>query len=84
MQEDGVATAIQTIYRDLEYAKSLIKRQAHVTNDDKINDEEWTLIGDEDDPELIQRIQDFDISHLHGGLRKSIQFNGRESLDLGA
>lgn len=28
MQEDGVATAIESIYRDLEYARSLIKRGA--------------------------------------------------------
>ena len=26
IQEDGVATAIESIYRDLEYARSLIKR----------------------------------------------------------
>jgi sterol 3beta-glucosyltransferase len=27
-QEDGVATAVESIYRDLEYARSLIKRPA--------------------------------------------------------
>ena len=79
-----MATAIQTIYRDLEYAKSLIKRRAHLTNDGNINDEEWTLIGDDDDPELVKRIHDLDIHQLHAGMRKSFQLAGRESLDLGA
>ncbi|KAF9270570.1 hypothetical protein L218DRAFT_952672 [Marasmius fiardii PR-910] len=32
--ENGVATAIESIYRDLEYAKSLIKRNAPDTDDD--------------------------------------------------
>lgn len=31
-QENGVATAIESIYRDLEYARSLVKR--HITDDD--------------------------------------------------
>ena len=29
LQENGVATAIEAIYRDLEYARSLIKGAAH-------------------------------------------------------
>jgi sterol 3beta-glucosyltransferase len=36
VQENGVATAIESIYRDLEYARSLIKRS-------NINDEESNL-----------------------------------------
>ena len=84
IQEDGVGTAIKTVYRDLDYAKSLIKQRAHVTNDDNA-DEEWTLIGDEDDPELIRRIQEYDPAMLSGGARKSFQLGGgKESLDLGA
>ena len=57
--EDGVAEAIKTIYRDIEYAKSLIKHQAGskapVTaaeedvgdNDDDGSVQEWTLVDDD-------------------------------------
>ena len=55
-----------------------------MTNDDNFNDEEWTLIGDEEDPELIRRIQEYDPAMLSGGARKSFQLGGRESIDLGA
>ena len=79
-----MATAIKTIYRDLEYAKSLIKHRAIVTNDDNINEEEWTLIEDEDDPEMIRRIQEYDPSVPSAGVHKSFQLGGRDSLDLGA
>ncbi|KAK7552504.1 hypothetical protein IWX46DRAFT_632352 [Phyllosticta citricarpa] len=67
-KEDGVGTAIKTIYRDLEYAKSLIKRRApreesggasadqnddHHHNDSADDaEEEWTFVEDDSDPEL--------------------------------
>jgi hypothetical protein len=66
-----VQNAIQAIYRDLEYAKTLIKvrsagskdasSDAH-QNDDLTADieESWTFIGDESDPELQKRIRDWD------------------------
>ncbi|RFU27887.1 hypothetical protein B7463_g8437, partial [Scytalidium lignicola] len=63
--ENGVDTAIQSIYRDLEYAKSLIKgRRGKSAGDDSVEDSEesWTFIGDDNDPELIRRIHDWDIS----------------------
>ncbi|KNZ79620.1 Sterol 3-beta-glucosyltransferase [Termitomyces sp. J132] len=44
--ENGVSTAIESIYRDLEYARSLIK---HVDNDDESNDHTTFK------PEFIQR-----------------------------
>ena len=87
-QEDGVATAIQAIYRDLEYAKSLIKRR---TKDDEAGgfpeEENWTFIGDESDPELKRRIQDWDRNWTEGGNmygRRSFQARRKVSLDLGA
>jgi sterol 3beta-glucosyltransferase len=40
LQEDGVATAIESIYRDLEYARSLIKR---TSSDDSENGEDATI-----------------------------------------
>jgi hypothetical protein len=35
-QEDGVATAIESIYRDLEYARSLIKRTSVDDDSEKV------------------------------------------------
>ena len=55
-----------------------------MTKDDTFNDEEWTLIGDEEDPELIRRIQEFDPAIFVRGARKSFQLAGKASLDLGA
>lgn len=62
--------AIQAIYRDLEYAKTLIKRRgsdskhtsATMLDDDDFGEieESWTFIGDESDPELAKRIQDWE------------------------
>jgi len=62
LQENGVDTAIQSIYRDLEYAKSLIKNRDGKTIDDSPEDSEesWTFIGDDNDPELIRRVHDWD------------------------
>lgn len=61
-QENGVETAIQCIYRDMEYAKSLIKRKAgknaHVEPDDdeESAEESWTFIGkDEPDPDMTTK-----------------------------
>jgi len=61
-QEDGVDTAIQSIYRDLEYAKSLIKgRSGKVDDTLEDSEESWTFIGDDNDPELIKRIHEWEI-----------------------
>ncbi|EXJ85740.1 sterol 3beta-glucosyltransferase [Capronia coronata CBS 617.96] len=69
-KENGVQTAIQAIYRDLEYAKSLIKPRpagpgtsASATgepDDGGDIEENWTFIGDESDPEMQRRIQDWE------------------------
>jgi sterol 3beta-glucosyltransferase len=54
--------AIQSIYRDLEYAKSLIKSKGGKGADDAVeeSEESWTFIGDDNDPELIRRIHDWE------------------------
>jgi hypothetical protein len=72
LQENGVEVAIQAIYRDLEYAKTLIKARAAgskgststaLDDDEFLNIEEnWTFIGDDSDPELKMRIQDSNLS----------------------
>jgi len=58
--EDGVATAIESIYRDMEYARSLIKRVVPDSDDDLEDEissgsapggagsEDWSVISEED------------------------------------
>lgn len=56
-------TAIQSIYRDLEYAKTLIKKRGDgKVADDMVEEaeESWTFIGDDGDPDLIRRIHDWE------------------------
>ena len=61
-------TAIQAIYRDLEYAKTLIKKRnilaagegatkAQLDDELAAIEENWTFIGDESDSELTKRIR---------------------------
>ncbi|KAM0257029.1 hypothetical protein ACHAQJ_004624 [Trichoderma viride] len=55
-RESGVENAIQSIYRDMEYAKSLIKHtDGHLeTEEDEDTEESWTFVrGDEPDPDVI-------------------------------
>ncbi|KAL8834178.1 MAG: hypothetical protein Q9170_003879 [Blastenia crenularia] len=93
-KENGVATAIQAIYRDLEYAKTLIKHRALINNDHDISgpgdEESWTFIGDETDPELARRIADWEPmaqSGYTGGAQKfgaRSRALGKELGDIGA
>ncbi|RDW73756.1 sterol 3-beta-glucosyltransferase [Coleophoma crateriformis] len=63
-QENGVNTAIQSIYRDLEYARSLIKhKDGKVVSDDALeagDEESWTFIGDDNDTDLSKRYHDWE------------------------
>ena len=101
VQEHGVDNAIQALYRDLEYAKTLIKHRqsqsllvaphpsvalsAPASSTDDLDDDEaaaaamnnieesWTFIGDESDPELVRRIQEWDpAKHLGSLPRRSL------------
>lgn len=79
-QEDGVNTAIQSIYRDLEYAKTLIKRRGDAkAADDTVEEaeESWTFIGDDGDPELIRRIQDWETMAQPGEMARGRSVKGR-------
>ncbi|KAI9889028.1 MAG: Sterol 3-beta-glucosyltransferase [Vezdaea aestivalis] len=59
--EDGVETAIQAIYRDLEYAKTLIKKKgAPYEEGTDESEESWTFIGDDADPELTRKIAEWE------------------------
>lgn len=60
IKETGVANAIQAIYRDLEYAKTLIKNRTTTAENDQMGDEEsWTFIGDESDPEVVKLLAEW-------------------------
>jgi sterol 3beta-glucosyltransferase len=49
------------VYRDLEYAKTLIKKKAATPEDDNDDSEEsWTFIGDDGDLELARRIAEWE------------------------
>lgn len=81
-QENGVDTAIQSIYRDLEYSKSLIKARGGKASDDTLEDSEesWTFIGDDNDPELIRRIHDWETMAQSGKLSGSSEASGSRAL----
>ena len=55
-QEKGVRVAIQAIYRDMEYAKSLIRWRNKPPSEQVADgvEETWTFIGDESDPEVVR------------------------------
>jgi sterol 3beta-glucosyltransferase len=95
IQENGVETAIQAIYRDMEYAKSLIKRTKSAKEtaegeDDGDADgltwedveESWTFIGDEADEDLRGRIRDFDMSRRPGKGRDTAASSARQSIEV--
>lgn len=46
-------TAIQAIYRDMEYARTLIKK--HTADNQDESEESWTFVGDDSEPELPHR-----------------------------
>lgn len=68
-----MGTAIKALYRDMEYARSLIKHRNRVASEelDEGFEETWTFIGDESDPELVvhRRSHEWDPKQLHGGVR---------------
>ncbi|CCD50633.1 glycosyltransferase family 1 protein, partial sequence [Botrytis cinerea T4] len=80
--ENGVDTAIQCIYRDMEYAKSLIKLKEGKSDDDALEDSEesWTFIGDETDPDTMKRIHDWDTMARSGTLsdRHAMTWSGSD------
>ena len=84
-KEDGVAMAIQAIYRDLEYAKTLIKHRKNLAKDVD-GEESWTFISDDSDPELRRRIVGWDPPEALGMCNnRRLESQPREqSLDLGA
>ena len=77
-----MATAIQCIYRDLEYATSLIKRKVGKTTDgqdaEEEDEESWTFVGvDEPDPDLVTK-------RLSEGLPLGLSEPGKGKMTLGS
>ncbi|KAL1633325.1 Sterol 3-beta-glucosyltransferase [Neofusicoccum ribis] len=72
-EEDGVGEAVKTIYRDMEYAKSLVKwRNRPITEEDLVDDaeeEEWTFVDDDSDPEL-RRQADPEVMQMQAQLKQ--------------
>lgn len=91
-KENGVATAIQAVYRDLEYAKTLIKHRALIDTDNDVSgpgdEESWTFIGDEADPELARRIAEWEpmaqSGNQFGARSRALGRERREEEDVGA
>lgn len=73
-------TAIQSIYRDLEYAKSLIKNRDGKAVDDAQEDaeESWTFIGDDNDSGMAKRVHDWDSLAQSGILAHNAAARGGE------
>lgn len=82
-------TAIQAIYRDFEYAKSLVRARAAIESvpadatspmDEVDIEESWTFIGDESDPELRKQIQEWDLPLRGRAPRVSLDRAGLRSM----
>jgi sterol 3beta-glucosyltransferase len=76
--ENGVDTAISAIYRDMEYARSLVKRKAgktdafgrdgHTDLEQEMEEEQWTFVGDHSDTDMKRMEQSMHWDHETGGL----------------
>ncbi|OAA81945.1 UDP-glucose:sterol glycosyltransferase [Akanthomyces lecanii RCEF 1005] len=79
-KDHGVDTAIQSIYRDMEYATSLIKRKAgkngrpEPDEDDEETEESWTFVGgDEPDPDMVTKKLSEELGNLALGKEKTVK-----------
>ncbi|GAW24110.1 hypothetical protein ANO14919_136910 [Xylariales sp. No.14919] len=85
-KEDGVNAAIQSIYRDLEYAKSLVASKAgknaatigspdETVDDDESEEESWTFVGgDEMDPDLV--VKKSVLAEMEANMEANMDANG--------
>lgn len=81
-QENGTQVAIQTIYRELDRARSLIKK--HVKHDDDNTDEfedEWTMV---EEGEEVDVSHPFELQQAAMGMSQDASGNGGGSLALGS
>lgn len=79
-REDGVSTAINAIYRDLDYAKTLIKKRELPINggDEEETEESWTFVENDSDVDVTgARDCDQIVSTTHQ--QRSPQQHGRHA-----
>ena len=71
-QENGVDNAINAIYRDLEYAKTLIKKRdvQNGAGDDDDTEESWTFVENESDVDVTSSRRTSDIGRFAAGSRQ--------------
>ncbi|KAF2195481.1 glycosyltransferase family 1 protein [Zopfia rhizophila CBS 207.26] len=86
-KDNGVQVAIQTMYRELDRAKSFVKKHAKLDELDEF-DEDWTLVDDDDDEiDIPQQFQHLRIQQpLDGSNRASLDTSrmGTGSMALGS
>lgn len=74
-QENGVENAINAIYRDLEYAKTLIKKRktpiAGAADEEDDTEESWTFVETDSDVDVTGARNDFN-GHVQGSKRLSL------------
>tara|TARA_R110002003_G_scaffold433_3_gene19716 strand:+ start:10554 stop:10868 length:315 start_codon:yes stop_codon:yes gene_type:complete len=82
-QDNGTQVAIQTIYRELDRARTLIKK--HVKQDDDQTDEfeeDWTLV--EEGEEIDVSAHPFEAEQPVRGIAQDASQTGGSSLALGS
>jgi sterol 3beta-glucosyltransferase len=99
-QENGVATAIEAIYRDLEYARTLIKRLPSIAENtharkegvrspsrassSRPHSEDWTVVSDQEYRRLSTESKDSDRSKRDRSGSPAFKRNGLAAVALSA
>jgi sterol 3beta-glucosyltransferase len=81
IQDNGAQVAIQTIYRELDRARTLINK--HAKRDDDHTDEfedDWTMIGDDEEVDVAP----FEAQQAVTGMTQDASRTGGGSLVLGS
>lgn len=80
-QDNGAQVAIQTIYRELDRARTLINK--HAKQDDDRTDgfeDDWTIVEDGDDVDIAP----FEVQQAIAGMTQDASRTGGGSLALGS
>jgi sterol 3beta-glucosyltransferase len=68
-KENGVQVAIQTIYRELDRARSLIKKETRVDGDSEF-EEDWTFVDDDNDDEEPETAPQYAVGQAITGMKQ--------------
>jgi sterol 3beta-glucosyltransferase len=52
LQDNGAQVAVQTIYREIDRARALVKKHAKQDDDTDDFEEDWTVVGDDEDGDV--------------------------------